>query len=1027
MSQIILDLSGSKGLADNFHGNYDEITSLPQSNLNVKEGQMAQGLFNPYIRKGYLHPAPSSTVSYTVSTTPTEQFSSVEYDSDSKFTFWGARDNYIYVGLNHDDTTISRQITLDSGDVVQDLQLYEYDRVNSLYYTVSRDKIYPEVTFTDLSKWVSLTVGLDSTGYVAVTNSFEYYSSNRTDHEFTAELTDDVVYLFFYSTQPIASSTSVDVNSLSNNMTLITSQEYEIAGGTQYFYLYKDTSTHLINKKNTFYINLTSAGRIFVQGVSLKGVDTSTPGCSYVFNKGVGTKARSVLDVEDGMTFLNFIWTDKFRTGIDSLGTETTYNVTPQTLGYGSAVYISPDGTKMYVDGYDGSLPNKAIFQYTLSTAWDITTATYVNKFRYTTGSSSFFQKIFFSPDGTKVYYVYSYGSGGSIYYRTLSTAWDITTAGGASSTSFPPGYIYDFTFNSDGTKLFTVNSDGNSADQHWLREYTLSTAYDLSTKTLVNKTRTDGRAEQVFISPDDTTLGLRNNSDYYLYLYSFNSLYPYDVTKLTLIKEGLFTTDPRSAQISNTFFEYLYIRDINNDNVIRYELGTSNYTTISSLARELQNETTYVTKPMASYWYPNQRVIDVGVFPISHLMDNTTVDPTPLKWLTEIKDEYIHSSSDYNFLRNADNGFTYLFTGNKISKIDNSVTGGKEGNFLKNVILFPDYFTITDAVDYRGFLYVALHETIVSQSTISPDTRPRRCGVFIWDRVSTSFDNTNYIYLPGVKEIRKIYISPDQVIKMIVVSENGLTEVREFGYNDSGASIYRTIKTLGVGAYPKYPDGLTTVGDMVVWLANDAYVYSEKGGDIVQLHKVSQSIDTSADSKSNLISSGALLYGDGTGYDTTGFNEYKRNIAFSYKNSSGVYVKNLSLLDKYNIDNSFLFPMQGDVYSAVTILPVTSVLRSIRILNLPYITESTSTLATIKVYFNQSTNPTMPYGLTKTITAKDAAKGYIEIKIDKPNIHAVQVEVEWATDVALSYNPYTPSVAIITYDETKTSSPDND
>lgn len=67
-------------------------------------------------------------------------------------------------------------------------------------------------------------------------------------------------------------------------------------------------------------------------------------------------------------------------------------------------VFFSPSGKRMFICGF---LSNKN-FQYTLSTAWDITTATYDNIYLDLAVilSTNNFRGIYFKPDGLSVYVV---------------------------------------------------------------------------------------------------------------------------------------------------------------------------------------------------------------------------------------------------------------------------------------------------------------------------------------------------------------------------------------------------------------------------------------------------------------------------------------------------------------------------------------------------------------------------------------------------------------------------------------------
>ncbi len=124
-------------------------------------------------------------------------------------------------------------------------------------------------------------------------------------------------------------------------------------------------------------------------------------------------------------------------------------------------------------------IPN--IYTYTLDTGFDISTAS------ATTGvQADSFNEIgrpsgmAFNSDGTK--YFINDNSADKIYLYTLSTAYDLSTKGFKTEVLFYRSDITattDFELNSDGTKLFVLDNHNKSLD-----EYTLSTAYDLTTAT---------------------------------------------------------------------------------------------------------------------------------------------------------------------------------------------------------------------------------------------------------------------------------------------------------------------------------------------------------------------------------------------------------------------------------------------------------------------------------------------------------------------------------------------------------------
>lgn len=137
------------------------------------------------------------------------------------------------------------------------------------------------------------------------------------------------------------------------------------------------------------------------------------------------------------------------------------------------------DGTKMYI-----KLSDKAagIAQFTLSTAWDVNTATLdgVSKDFATYGENEFI----FSHDGAYLIVCDSDGSSGrSITSYTLNTAWDLTAGTSANTDLLGTTYylVADIQINADGTKLFFI---GNTSSSSAKNLYELSPSGSVYTST---------------------------------------------------------------------------------------------------------------------------------------------------------------------------------------------------------------------------------------------------------------------------------------------------------------------------------------------------------------------------------------------------------------------------------------------------------------------------------------------------------------------------------------------------------------
>ena len=134
------------------------------------------------------------------------------------------------------------------------------------------------------------------------------------------------------------------------------------------------------------------------------------------------------------------------------------------------------DGTKMYVCGKVGDDVN----EYALSSAFDVSTASYTTKFGVggdLVGDANKPMGVQFNADGTKMFVLDEIQDRVNEY--TLSTGFDVTSTvtyidsfSVATQEAKPTGLA----FNTDGTKMFVVGWKGNDVN-----EYTLTTGFDLS------------------------------------------------------------------------------------------------------------------------------------------------------------------------------------------------------------------------------------------------------------------------------------------------------------------------------------------------------------------------------------------------------------------------------------------------------------------------------------------------------------------------------------------------------------------
>ena len=201
------------------------------------------------------------------------------------------------------------------------------------------------------------------------------------------------------------------------------------------------------------------------------------------------------------------------------------YSVAGQlTLPFG--LYFKPDGTKFYVVGTAGvGAAATSVNQYTCSTPWNLTTASYDSVSFSVISQDNFPRGVEFKPDGTKMYVV-SAGSD-TIYQYSLSTPWNVSTASYDSISflvSAQETVPQSIRFSLDGTKLLLT---GTNADN--INYYTLSTPWDVSSTSFVGIITSlssvigEGNPVGLYWKPDGSKLYVTGNSN--------DSVYQFNVT----------------------------------------------------------------------------------------------------------------------------------------------------------------------------------------------------------------------------------------------------------------------------------------------------------------------------------------------------------------------------------------------------------------------------------------------------------------------------------------------------------------
>jgi sugar lactone lactonase YvrE len=317
----------------------------------------------------------------------------------------------------------------------------------------------------------------------------------------------------------------------------------------------------------------------------------------------LGTITSSDLDLSTGNYFAETLATDTTYTlsnagSVQSFQLEVTGGETVAYLD-GSAyanklkfvgaedtnpfgLTFSTDGTKMYIGGVSG----EDINQYSLSTAWDVSTATYDSNF-ITNPQAQQPRGVAFKSDGTEMYVLLSSTDG--IYQYSLSTAWDISTASYASKSlivtsqdTTPEGIA----FSVDGTKLYMC---GATSDR--IHQYTLSTAWDLATASYASKsfllTGQFTNPTGISFSSDGSVVIALGDTSAVAYQYSLST--PWDISTASYSEFSLdFSSQATSAKdifLGDNDTSFYILATVNvisggaNDSVYQFNCGATPYT----------------------------------------------------------------------------------------------------------------------------------------------------------------------------------------------------------------------------------------------------------------------------------------------------------------------------------------------------------------------------------------------------------------------------------------------------------------
>jgi hypothetical protein len=271
------------------------------------------------------------------------------------------------------------------------------------------------------------------------------------------------------------------------------------------------------------FTTLTAAGNTILSNVNVLGAsydsvsfsvtaEESTPTDLFFSLDGLKMYIVGVLGDEVNEYNLSTAWVVSsavFAASFSTLSQDTSVH----------GLFFRADGTKMYIVGQT----NDVVFQYTLSTPWSVATASYDSISFSVASQDTSPSGLWFKPNGLSMYLVGN--TGDAVYQYTLSTAWDVSTATFLQSFSVSgqetvPNAV---TFTGDGSRMFVTGQTGDDVNV-----YNLATPWDISTSAFVNVFSVSAQTtapQGIYIKPDGTKMYIVESTNDTVFQYTVPSI----------------------------------------------------------------------------------------------------------------------------------------------------------------------------------------------------------------------------------------------------------------------------------------------------------------------------------------------------------------------------------------------------------------------------------------------------------------------------------------------------------------------
>jgi hypothetical protein len=240
-------------------------------------------------------------------------------------------------------------------------------------------------------------------------------------------------------------------------------------------------------------------------------------------------------------------------------------------------IAFNTNASKLYVLG--GT--NDTVYQYTLSTPGDISTASY-DSVSFSVGSQEGAATgLAFNTDGTKMYIV---GGNSTVYQYTVASGFNLSSVSYDSvsfSVSSQETTVRSVRFNTDGTSMYIIGTATDSIFQ-----YTLSSGFNLATASYASKSfaftsQTSDVRDAVFNDTGSKMFMLDGTNDK-IQQYSLSSLFDVSTASYSSIEFSVASQDPNPVSfIFGPDGTKFYYGGNDNDTIYQYSTGVGSVTTV--------------------------------------------------------------------------------------------------------------------------------------------------------------------------------------------------------------------------------------------------------------------------------------------------------------------------------------------------------------------------------------------------------------------------------------------------------------